>query len=340
MTGMDAFYWSTLEEGKIIEVNPVFEEVWGYPRDEVIGRTSLELGLYHDPLDRAKMVAELKEKGRVKDLELKGKRKDGRLITVSLSVSRITINNQDCIIGVIRDITERKRAGQQREILYQVLRAVSGQLETEVVARAAVETFVKLTGYPHVCIALPDENNTHWAVRAAAGSLAAELGATYPIHKGVIGNAFKTGQTQWVRDVTKDPHYVNDVKKPGGPALRSEFVALMRSGDNLLGALNVESDHADAFDDSDIWMIQSVADIISLALQNAQLFGEAQQEISVRKQAEQALQESEKRFRVIFEKANDGIVITRENNEIVDVNDAHVHAVGLQPGRIFENEDA
>jgi PAS domain S-box-containing protein len=320
MTSMDAFYWSALEDGKIIDVNPVFEEMWGYSREEVIGRTSVELGLYQDPADRSRMVSELKEKGHVKDLELKGKRKDGRLITVSLSGNIMQINDQASILGVIRDITEKKLAGQQREILYQVLRAVSGQLETEVVARAAVETFVKLTGYPHVFIALPDENMTHWAVRSAAGSLAAELGATYPIHKGVIGNAFKTGQTQWVRDVLEDPHYVNDVKKPGGPALRSEFVALMRSGDNLLGALNVESDHADAFDDSDIWMIQSVADIISLALQNAKLFGEAEQEINVRKRAEQALLESEKRFRVIFEKANDGIIITRENNEIVEVN--------------------
>ena len=301
MTGMDAFYWSTLEEGRIIDVNPVFEEVWGYTREEAIGRTSLELGLYSNPADRTKMVSELKDKGQVKDLVLKGKRKDGRLITVSLSLSMITLHNQQYILGVIRDITEKKRAEQQREILYQVLRSVSGQLETENVARSAVETFVRLTGYPHVCIALPDEERAHWAVRAAAGSLAAELGATYPIHKGVIGNAFKTGQTQWVRDVLKDPHYVNDVKAPGGPALRSEFVALMRSGDNVLGALNVESNHPDAFDDSDIWLIQSVADIISLALQNAILFGEAEQEIRERKRAEEELKKTEKRTRELTE---------------------------------------
>ncbi len=205
MTSMDAFYWSTLEDGKIIEVNPIFENVWGYTRKEVIGKTSLELGLYQDPVDREKMVSELKKKGSIKDLELKGKRKDGRLITISLSGSIMKINNQSYILGVIRDITERKQTDQQREILYQVLRAISGQLEPELIAGTAVETIVRFTGYPHVCIAIPDENGTHWTVRGAAGSLAAELGATYPIHKGVIGNAFKTGQTQWVRDITKYP---------------------------------------------------------------------------------------------------------------------------------------
>ena len=291
MTGMDAFYWSTLEDGKIIEVNPVFEEVWGYTREEAIGRTSLQLGLYQDPGDRVKMISGLKEKGLVKDMELKGKRKDGKSITISLSGSVMMIDNQSYILGVIRDVTEKKQVEQQREILYQVLRAVSGQLEPELIARSAVNTIVRLTGYPHVCIALPDENGTHWVVRGAAGRLAAELGATYPIHKGVIGNAFKTGQTQWVRDVMKDPHYVNDVKAPGGPALRSEFVALMRRGVDLLGALNVESDHADAFTEADVWMIQSAADIVSLALQNARLYREAQQEIAERKQA-QTLQEA------------------------------------------------
>jgi PAS domain S-box-containing protein len=336
MTGMDAFYWSTLEDGKIIEVNPIFENVWGFTRKEVIGKTSVELGLYQDPVDRAKMVSELKKKGTIKDLELKGKRKDGRLITVSLFGSIMKINNQSYILGVIRDITERKRSEQQREMLYQVLRAVSGLLEPESIAGSAVETIVRFTGLPHVSIALPDENGTHWVVRGAAGKLAAELGATYPIHKGVIGNAFKTGQTQWVRDNSKQPGYVNDVKKPGGPTLRSEFVALMRSGSDLLGALNVESDHVDAFDNADVMMIQSAADIISLTLQNAGLYREAQQEIIERKRVEQALQESEKRFRVIYEKANDGVMISNDNNEIVDVNPRYCEMLGYSRAELLK----
>ena len=109
MTALDAVYWSTLEEGRIIEVNPVFKDMFGYTREEAIGKTSLQLGLYYDPVDRGKMIAELKAKGQVKDLELKGKKKDGKIITVSLSTSRMSVGEQEYIIGVIRDITERKR---------------------------------------------------------------------------------------------------------------------------------------------------------------------------------------------------------------------------------------
>ena len=110
MTGMDAFYLATLEEGLILEVNDNFEQVWGYRREEVIGKTSLQLGIYFDPSDRARMVAKLKTNGYVRDLELKGRKKDGDIISITISVSILVLNDKKHILGIIRDITERKRA--------------------------------------------------------------------------------------------------------------------------------------------------------------------------------------------------------------------------------------
>ena len=124
MTSPDAFYWATLRDGKILEVNASFESVFGYSRDEVIGKTSLDLGLYAEPSDRARMVAELLEKGFVRDLELQGRKKGGALITVALSVSKIELSGQQFILGVIRDITERKKLEielRDREIKYRTL---------------------------------------------------------------------------------------------------------------------------------------------------------------------------------------------------------------------------
>ena len=117
MTSLDASYWCTLEDGKILEVNPVFDDVFGYARDEVIGRTSLELGLYVDPDDCARMLSELEANGPIKDLELKGRKKSGDLITISLSVSKMLIKDQQYILGVIRDITENKRKEEEKKNL-------------------------------------------------------------------------------------------------------------------------------------------------------------------------------------------------------------------------------
>ena len=114
MTGLDAICWATLQDGKILEVNPEFDTVFGYPRDEAIGKTSLELGLYCEPSDRAIIVAELQAKGFVRDLELKARKKGGQTITISLSARKVVNSNQLFLLGVIRDISERKRAEEER----------------------------------------------------------------------------------------------------------------------------------------------------------------------------------------------------------------------------------
>ncbi len=110
MTSLDAFYISTLEDGKMIDVNHEMTKIFGYTRDEIIGKTSVELNLYNDSNDRETMVAELKANGQIKDLELIGRRKDGSLIFVVISASVTNIGSQPHIIGVIRDITKHKNA--------------------------------------------------------------------------------------------------------------------------------------------------------------------------------------------------------------------------------------
>ncbi len=176
------------------------------------------------------------------------------------------------VLEMCIDITERKRTALQQGLMYEVLRAVSTQLDILGVARSAAETIVRLTGYPHVCIAFPDKDGEHWVVQGAAGRLAAELGAVYSMDQGVIGRAFKTGQMQWVGDILDDPEYVRDVRVADASVLRSEIVALIRSGNELLGALNIESERVNAFDENDAMMVQSLADMIALALKNARLF--------------------------------------------------------------------
>jgi PAS domain S-box-containing protein len=110
MTSLDAFYISTLEDGKMIDVNHEMTKIFGYTREEIIGKTSIELNLYNDSNDRETMVAELKANGQIKDFEVIGRKKDGSLILVVLSASVTKIGSQHHIIGVLRDITKRKQA--------------------------------------------------------------------------------------------------------------------------------------------------------------------------------------------------------------------------------------
>lgn len=109
-TGLDGYYITNTNDGKFIEVNKVFGEIFGYNESEMIGKTVKELGIYCNHTDREKMIAEINIKGFVKDIEIQGKKKNGEIMSLLFSNTRFLSDNIDYIIGSIRDITEKKKA--------------------------------------------------------------------------------------------------------------------------------------------------------------------------------------------------------------------------------------
>ena len=101
---------TTLKDGKLIEVNDSFNLVTGYTREEVIGRTTNELGLWAKVEDRTRMLKILKERGAVKGEEFEFRIKSGEIRTWLFSTEQISISNEPCLIVMAIDITERKRA--------------------------------------------------------------------------------------------------------------------------------------------------------------------------------------------------------------------------------------
>jgi PAS domain S-box-containing protein len=105
---------STLEDGFYIDVNEAFLETTGYRRDEVIGRTSVALGIWAEPEQRKEMVKVLREQEMVRNLEAKFRMKSGEIRYVLWSAEVIDYGDEKCLIAVTRDITARKRAQEER----------------------------------------------------------------------------------------------------------------------------------------------------------------------------------------------------------------------------------
>ncbi len=100
---------STLEEGRYVEVNDTFVEMSGYSREEVLGRTSSELGIWVNAGERRDMIKILREKGTMKDQEATFRTKSGKLLTMLRSAELIEIDGKECVINMGRDITDRKK---------------------------------------------------------------------------------------------------------------------------------------------------------------------------------------------------------------------------------------
>jgi PAS domain S-box-containing protein len=97
-------------DSSILEINDRWESVFGYTRKEVIERTAAELNLYVNPDDRLKLRDLFKEQGFLREQETDCLNKSGDVRHISMSAEQIVVNDEPCIIFLMRDITDRKRA--------------------------------------------------------------------------------------------------------------------------------------------------------------------------------------------------------------------------------------
>jgi PAS domain S-box-containing protein len=100
----------SMGSGRYIDVNEVFEAHTGWMRDDIVGRTPLEIGLWADQGQRTTFMNRLTANGSVRDFEVTFRRRDGQIRTAVGSAELIELNGEQCALSVIADITERKQA--------------------------------------------------------------------------------------------------------------------------------------------------------------------------------------------------------------------------------------
>jgi len=100
---------TTLAGGRFLDVNESFLNLMGYQRDEVIGHTALELGVWADPEDRTRVVHALREQGSVRGMEISFRTKSGEILATLASIEPIDLGGERCILTLTQDISARKR---------------------------------------------------------------------------------------------------------------------------------------------------------------------------------------------------------------------------------------
>ena len=114
---------TTLKEGRFIDVNESALRLTGYTREEIIGRTSLEMGAFNSPEHRKAIVGALLQTGSVRNMELHFPMKNGEKRLLLCSAEVVELGGEKCIVVASSDITERKEAEQQlAELSAQLLR--------------------------------------------------------------------------------------------------------------------------------------------------------------------------------------------------------------------------
>jgi PAS domain S-box-containing protein len=116
---------SDIESGLFVDVNDRWVEMLGYTREEQIGKTSKEVGIWHDPSERDRVIQQVLKNGFFKDEYIEFKTKSGEIILALWSAETIMQSGKKLMLSMIHDITARVKA--ERE-----LRRLKENLEVEV----------------------------------------------------------------------------------------------------------------------------------------------------------------------------------------------------------------
>ena len=133
---------NSLSDGRFIAVNDEYR-VGGYTRDDVMGTNVIALGLWPHEEEMTRFLESIRQSGRVKNMEITQRRKDGRVETNLISASVVEVNGESCVISMVRDITEIKRVETSLRASHAALRKIfDATLDIIVVTRLSDGSYV------------------------------------------------------------------------------------------------------------------------------------------------------------------------------------------------------
>ncbi len=101
---------SRMRDDSILDANQTMQRLLGYSREEMIGRTTIELGILVDTDQRERVMRSIYEKERVGDFEAKLRTRSGEIRQVLLTVEMTEVGGEPCFLRMAYDVTERKKA--------------------------------------------------------------------------------------------------------------------------------------------------------------------------------------------------------------------------------------
>lgn len=201
-------------------------------------------------------------------------------------------------------------------------------LELDELLNQAVKLISDTFDYYNVIIFLVDGNEivlratTLASIRQLEGKLRLRIGV-----QGITGWVAEKGQPLLIPDVTKDSRYYF---VPEEKNTKSEIAVPIKLKENVIGVLDAQSGKPDAFSQADIYTLQTLADQLAVAIENARLYEQASQEIAERKKAEKALRKSEEKYRTLVEHLPLGVYRTSPDGKIIESNQTLIDLLGCE----------
>jgi len=215
------------------------------------------------------------------DFQFNDKTLQGEFAVLAASLKSLTANVQASIASLENRVSERTRDLEHRSKLLKAVadvgKAITSFRDLSELLQQTAYLIHENFGHYHVGIFLLDDHKEYAvfsATNSEGGRRMLERGHRLKVGEtGIVGYVTQQAKARIALDVGKDAVYFDN---PDLPQTRSEMALPLVVGGQILGALDVQSTEAQAFSEADISTLEILAEQIAIAIQNANLFNEAE----------------------------------------------------------------
>jgi two-component system cell cycle sensor histidine kinase/response regulator CckA len=319
-------------DGMILYANATALSFFKISEEKLLGSDLVELFAGDD---RQRVLRLLRETGKQPSILASDSSLSLNEYWVKLKILSVDNDGLNHII-ILKDVTEQKRAEEmirlrdlELKLHKQASQALNSSLNLDQVLVMVLEEVRRLMDIVGSSIWLTDSETGDLVCRQATGAYGETLrGWRLAPGEGLAGWVADHDESLISQDTYTDKRHYKEVDLSIGRDMHSVLTVPLRIKGDVIGVVQVVDMEAGRFDETDLTLLETLAGSAAIAIENARLYEKGQKEISIRKETEEALRESENRYLTVLEANPDSVIVYDMEGRVTYLNPTFTKVFG------------